>query len=192
MIRIDRKKLVNKFKISSCVKRVSFGDITGQSQQFWKKVAHAGGLDPWNARVSITREKHYSSTNFAKTNRENTNKKSKVKKCPAYNHIQVFTAMLHPICQRKWEKQHWSRSWSNMDDDDNSDTEAYFDEPMPDETWLEDYSRRREEDKERLQQLRFGRGVGRGALGAHAPRSFNAMRKSALFKGKVPFLHGWQ
>ena len=95
MIRIDRKKLVSKFKIS-------FGDITGQSQKFWKKVVHAGGLDPWNARVSITREKHYSSTNFGKTNRENTNKKSKVReKCPAYNLTQVFTAMLHLICQRK-------------------------------------------------------------------------------------------
>ena len=71
------------------------------------KVAHAGGLHPWNARVSITREKHYSSTNFAKTKRENTNKKSKVReKCAAYNLIQVFTAMLHLICQGKQEKQH--------------------------------------------------------------------------------------
>ena len=79
----------------------------GQSRKFWKKVAHAGGLDPWNARVSIAREKHYSSTNFAKTNRENINKKPKVReKCPAYNLIQVFTAMLHLICQRKREKQH--------------------------------------------------------------------------------------
>ena len=39
--------------------------------------------------------------------------------------------------------------------DDNSDIEAYFDEPMADEAWLADYLRRREEDEERQQQLQL-------------------------------------
>lgn len=40
-------------------------------------------------------------------------------------------------------------------DDDNSDIETYFDDPMADEAWLE-YRIRREDDEGRLQQLRFG------------------------------------
>jgi hypothetical protein len=34
--------------------------------------------------------------------------------------------------------------------DDDSDMEAYFDEPIADEVWIEEYNRRREEDNERM------------------------------------------
>ena len=37
--------------------------------------------------------------------------------------------------------------------DDNSDEEAYLDEPIADEAWLEEYHRKREEDNERMRDL---------------------------------------
>ena len=37
--------------------------------------------------------------------------------------------------------------------DDDSDMEAYFDEPIADEVWLAEYNKRREEDEERMRQL---------------------------------------
>ena len=50
------------------------------------------------------------------------------------------------------------REYGNIDDDGDSDMEAYFDEPIADEPWLAEYHRKREEDEERMQQLqlRFG------------------------------------
>ena len=40
-------------------------------------------------------------------------------------------------------------------DDLGSDVEAYFDEPMADEAWLQEYRRQREEDNERLRELQL-------------------------------------
>ena len=37
--------------------------------------------------------------------------------------------------------------------DDDSDMEAYFDEPIADEVWLAEYNKRREEDEERMREL---------------------------------------
>ena len=37
--------------------------------------------------------------------------------------------------------------------DENTDLEAYFDEPIADDAWLEDYYRRREENNERMAEL---------------------------------------
>jgi hypothetical protein len=37
--------------------------------------------------------------------------------------------------------------------DDNTDLEAYFDEPIADDVWLEDYRRRQEENNERMAEL---------------------------------------
>lgn len=37
--------------------------------------------------------------------------------------------------------------------DDNTDLEAYFDEPIADDVWLEDYHRRREDNNERMTEL---------------------------------------
>ena len=37
--------------------------------------------------------------------------------------------------------------------DDDSDIEAYFDEPIADEVWLAEYNRRREKDNERMREL---------------------------------------
>ena len=34
--------------------------------------------------------------------------------------------------------------------EENTDLEAYFDEPIADEVWLEDYHRRREENNKRM------------------------------------------
>ena len=39
--------------------------------------------------------------------------------------------------------------------DDDSDIEAYFDEPIADEVWLAEYNRRREEDNERMRELQL-------------------------------------
>ena len=39
--------------------------------------------------------------------------------------------------------------------DDDSDMEAYFDEPIADEVWLEEYNQRREEDNERMRELQL-------------------------------------
>ena len=45
------------------------------------------------------------------------------------------------------------REGGNIDDD--SDMEAYFDEPIADEVWLEEYNQRREEDNERMRELQL-------------------------------------
>ena len=37
--------------------------------------------------------------------------------------------------------------------DDNTDLEAYFDEPIAEDVWLEDYHRRQEENNERMAEL---------------------------------------
>ena len=39
--------------------------------------------------------------------------------------------------------------------DDDSDIEAYLDEPIADEVWLAEYNRRREEDNERMRELQL-------------------------------------
>ena len=37
--------------------------------------------------------------------------------------------------------------------EENTDLKAYFDEPIADEVWLEDYHRRREENNKRMAEL---------------------------------------
>ena len=39
--------------------------------------------------------------------------------------------------------------------DDDSDMEAYFDEPIADEVWLAEFNRRREQDDERMRELQL-------------------------------------
>ncbi len=39
--------------------------------------------------------------------------------------------------------------------DDDSDIEAYFDEPIADEVWLAEYNRRREEGNEKMRELQL-------------------------------------
>ena len=39
--------------------------------------------------------------------------------------------------------------------DEDSNIEAYFDEPIADEVWLAEYNRRREEDNERMRELQL-------------------------------------
>ena len=39
--------------------------------------------------------------------------------------------------------------------DDDSDSEAYFDEPIADKVWLAEYNRRQEEDNERMRELQL-------------------------------------
>ena len=39
--------------------------------------------------------------------------------------------------------------------DDDSNVEAYFDEPIADEVWLAEYNRRRKEDNERMRELQL-------------------------------------
>jgi hypothetical protein len=38
-------------------------------------------------------------------------------------------------------------------DEYSDEEEAYLDEPIADESWLEEYERKREEDKERMSEL---------------------------------------
>lgn len=39
--------------------------------------------------------------------------------------------------------------------DDDSDMEAYFDEPIADEVWLAEFNRRRQQDDERTRELQL-------------------------------------
>ena len=42
---------------------------------------------------------------------------------------------------------------SNTDADSNTDREAYFDKPIADKAWLDNYRKKREEDGERRKDL---------------------------------------
>ncbi len=53
------------------------------------------------------------------------------------------------------EKSDIEADHEGSDVDDDSDIEAYFDEPIADEVWLAEHNRRWEEDNEKMRELQL-------------------------------------
>ena len=158
MIRIGRKKSVNKFKTSFCAKSLVPETYGAKVGNFLKKSLRLGDwvrgtlvfqvLEKYIA-VRIDKVKN---TYFFKKNPKMSSSSSfsSVRSSSSANKYYEIEEELLESEKSDLDVQHED---GHVDDD--SDIEAYFDEPIADEVWQAEYNRRREEDNERMRELQL-------------------------------------